>query len=368
MEDFIPGRAFRRSGTRMTQGIMPGAFIQLMYYSELFSADSFFMDRFRELEALWGNARAAGDLSPNRDVLLGLLGHYKSIDQDNIKFKHLPLDRTEAFEGIEPLDLNYKTFRYIDHENQSNLLIMAASTNKNVDEDFRPVFFQQAQKTKYKFRHVLLNYDENLTLQEKVFDYPALRNHNTSIFDSLKIKPGDHYRLVVEKIILDVRKAKLEKADISDTAKVIGMSSVFLDEFVPLSLDRSKLEVSDLIVGVQTPLKLAQSTDYPFPVIPKDPVKKSDSLSIYIELYNISDEKSSLGFDCELRMVKDDKVVKRKKLAESFQVDRPGEKLKKVFSLDISKLISGDYELTVKISGKNLKKQKIRKTLLRIAG
>ena len=98
VEDFIPDRAFRRSSTRTTVGIMPGAFIQLMYYSELFSADGFFMDRFRELEALWGNARAAGDLSPNRDVLLGLMGHYRSIDQDNVEFKHLPLDRTAVFE------------------------------------------------------------------------------------------------------------------------------------------------------------------------------------------------------------------------------------------------------------------------------
>ena len=67
-------------------------------------------------------------------------------------------------------------------------------------------------------------------------------------------------------------------------------------------------------------------------------------------------------------MVKDDKVAKKKKLSESFQVDASGEKLEKTFSLDISKLISGDYELTVKITGKNLKKQKIRKTFLRVAG
>ena len=368
VEDFIPNRAFRRSGTRMTQGIMPGAFIQLMYYSELFSADSFFMDRFRELEALWGNARAAGDLSPNRDVLLGLMGHYRSIDQDNVEFKHLPLDRTAVFEGVEPLDLNYMTFRYIDSENQPNFLIMAASTNKNVDKDFRPVFFKQAQKTKYKFRHVLLRYNENLTVQEKVVDYPALRNHNTSIFDSLIIKQGDQYRLVAEKIILDVRKAKLEKADISDTAKVIGMSSVFLNELVPLSLNRSELEVSDLIVGVQTPQRLAQAMDYRFPVIPKDPVKKSDSLSIYIELYNMSDEIRSLRFDCELRMIKDGKVAKEKKLSQSFQGDASGKRSEKTFSLDISKLIAGDYELTVKITGKNLKEEKIRKTLFRIVG
>lgn len=367
VEDFIPDRAFRRSSARTTEGIMPGAFIQLMYYSELFSADRFFMDRFRELEALWGNARAAGVLSPNRDVLLGLLAQYKSIDQDNIKFKHLPLDRTEAFEGVELLDLNYKTFRYIDNENQSNLLIMAASANKNVDEDFRPVFFKQVQKTKYKFRHVLLTYDENLTLQDKIVDSPALRNHNTSMFDSLKIKPGNRYRLVAEKIILDVRKARLEKTDISDTAKVIGMSSVFLDKFVPLSLDSSELEVSDLIIGVQTPQRLAQS-DYSFPIIPKDPVRKSDSLKIYIELYNSSDEKRSLRFDCELRMVKDDKVSKQNKFSQSFQVAASGKKLEKIFSLDISKLVSGDYELTVKVTGKNLKKKKNRKTFFRIAG
>ncbi len=367
LEEFIPNRAFRRGSTRTTQNVLPGAFLQLMYYGELIAADRFFEERFRELEALWGNSRAAGDLSPNRDVLMGLLGHYRSLDQDNIKFKYLPLDRTETFEGVEPLDLNYKTFRHLDDKNQTNLLIIAASTNKNIDEDLRPVFFKPTQKTKYKFRHVLLNYDENLTLQDKVVDYPASKNRNTSVFDSLKIKPGDRYRLAAEKIILDVRKARLEMTDISDTAKVIGMSSVFLEEVVPLSLNLSELEVSDLIVGVQTPDILDQSKQYPFPVIPKDPVKKTVPLNIYIELYNVSDKKSSLRVDCELRSINDDKVGK-KKFSESFEVDGSGEKLKRVFSLDISKLDSGDYELTVKITGKNLKKKKVRRAFLRLIG
>ncbi len=92
VEDFIPDRAFRRSSARTTVDVVPGTVIQLMYYSELFHVDRYFLSRFRKLEALWGNARTAGQLSPNRDVLLGLRTQYKSLDKD--KFRYLPLDKT----------------------------------------------------------------------------------------------------------------------------------------------------------------------------------------------------------------------------------------------------------------------------------
>jgi len=99
VEDFIPERAFRGSSARTTIGVVPGTVIQLMYYSELFHVDRYFLTRFRKLEALWGNARTSGQLSPNRDVLMGLLTQYKSLDQD--KFKYLPLDKTNTRDGLK---------------------------------------------------------------------------------------------------------------------------------------------------------------------------------------------------------------------------------------------------------------------------
>jgi len=372
VEDFIPERAFRRSSTRTTGGVIPGTFIQLMYYSELINADRYFLGRFRELEALWANSRAAGELNPNRDLLLGLLNHYKSIDQDNIKFKHLVPDRTSKLEGLESLNLNYKAFRYLDDKNLFKLIIMATSVNQSVGENLQPVFFKPAKKTKYKYRHILLRYDESWQLKDKHIDYPALKNNNTSIFSLSQNNPVNRYKLVAEKIILDFKKAKLEKTDIPDTAKVIGISSACLGVFTPLSSDSTELEISDLIVGVKSSAELDQSIVYPFPVVPRKPVKQTDSLQVYLELYHLefnSNLESSLRFDCEIKMVKGGKInMKRERLSKSFEVQVYDKVLKRTFALDISKLNPGNYEVTIKIIYKKTKQKKVRKSAFRIIG
>jgi GWxTD domain-containing protein len=371
VEDFIPERAFRRISTRTTRSVIPGSMIQLMYYSELFHIDHYFLSRFRKLEALWGNARAAGQLSPDRDVLLGLLAQYKNLDQNTVKFKYLPSDRSNTYEGLDLVDLNYKTFRYLDDQHQSKISIMAASSDRGADEGIRPVFFRAAKKTKHEFRHILLGYDQNWDLRNRIADYPFLRNSNTSTFVLGQGEPEIKYKLAAEKIIWHVREAGLVATVIADSVEVIGIGSAFPGGFAGLLSDSMKLEASDLIVGVRTPPKIEQSIDHPFPVIPRDPLTNSDSLLVYLEVYHIP-LKANLGtalrFDYELKLIKEDGKVDIKKAgpSKSVDVEVSAKKLKKTFAMDISKLASGYYELTVKVTERKSKQEKIRKSTFRI--
>ncbi len=371
IEDFISDQAFRRNSTQTTRGVLPGAMLQLIYYSELIQVDRFFVERYRELEAMWSNARAAGYLSPNYDVIRGLVNHYKNIDKDRLQFKYMPLDQTNAFEGLETLSLKYKQFRYLDNQHKSRLYLMTVSAAQSNDGLDFTHFFREATMSKYKQRHILITYDNNWDVKDRVINYPAANNLSTSTHSIIQTTDSTNYLLVAEKIFLDARTAKIEESDISDTAKVLGIGTAFLGKIEPLSPDTTSFEVSDLILGIKSPSHIDDALLYPFPVIPKDPVRHSESLQIYLELYHLAasrDNKTAFRLDCDINRIKEKGKSKKKKesLSVSCNFEAYDRNTKKIFELNISNLIPGDYEITLKALDKNSQKSKIRKSMFRI--
>ncbi|MFQ5648931.1 MAG: GWxTD domain-containing protein [bacterium] len=371
IEEFLSDRAFSRSSTRMTRGLLPGTLLQLVYYRELMGVRDFYRNRYRELEAKWISARSAGEISPNHDVLKGLVSHYKNLDQKVVRFENLPPDRSNAFEALEQLYLNFKTFRYLDSENRPRLAIIAVSANQTFDPNFVVPFFKRAVKTKYKHRHILIKYDEDWDILEREIVYPDVHNTNTSAFNLLHT--GEHqYSLVAEKVILEVRKAELELADLPDTARVIGVQSAFLDPLPPLAAEETSFEVSDLIVGKETPPELTRELSYPFPVITTDPVK-SKVIKIYVRFYDLqvqTNRNASCRVQCELKAIKKRGKIDKKKerLKRTFDFESSVRNTAKIFDLDISKLKPGLYELTARIKDQHARQERIRKSIFRIAG
>lgn len=370
VEDFIPDRAFARRNTKTTLGLLPGTMLQLMYYRELINVNKFFLDRYRELEARWSNARAAGDLNPNYDVLLGLLNHYKSIDQRRVNFEYLQRDRTNLFEGLEKLYINAKIFRYLDVNRTSRLTIFVVSGDSPVEIAQAPQFFRKAIKTKFKNRHILIPFDGSWDRQEEVVVYPAVHKFNTSVF----LRPNGqirHYVVSAEKVILDVRRAQLKESDIPDTAKVIGLNSLVLDSAPPLAVDSAHFEVSDLIVGQKVKPEVREAFDYPFPVMPRDPVKSSDALPVYFEAYNLrlgKKRQSNLEVQCTLlkRFEKADKKPKTV-LKKTFKFNTSASDLKESVLLDIKGLKGGRYGLVVDFKDKHANEKRRRSATLQIA-
>lgn len=366
IEDFIPERAFRRSSVKNTGGILPGFMLQIMFYRELIGLDSFYLDRYRELEAIWANARASGRFSPNHDVLHGLLSHYRSLDRANANLKYIPLDKSNALERFTPLTLRYKKFRYLDKEHESRVCVFATSRTQSQLEDINAIFFKRERKSRYKIRHILIEYDNEWNEIQRLVDYPAMNEINTSTFIISQTKKNAKYMLVAEEIKLGERKAKIGETDIPDTVKVIGIGSLLLGDITPLSDDSTKLEVSDLIVGLKTPVYVDTSLSYPFAVIPKDPVRKSQMLQIYLELYHLSlsaDNKALFTIDCEIQRLKNKGKIARgtEQLSQSFQFEAPERNIGKELELDISQLVPGEYELTVNVTDKIASKKKLRK-------
>jgi GWxTD domain-containing protein len=365
VEELITDRAFRRGSTKTTRGVLPGAMLQLMYYRDLIQVDRHFLERYRELETLWANARASGRLAPDYDFIRGKVSDYKSRDLDNIRFKYLPRDRTAAVEGLESIELKYKMFRYLDNENSARFSLMAVSSDEGTHGlDYTP-FFRQVRRSKYKVRHVLVAYDDQWHIVDRVVDYPALKNTNTSTF-SIAQESERAYALVSEKVFFESRRTQLEEWDIPDTAKVVGVGSKFVGKIVPLSTDSTEFEVSDLLLGTASGLPAEL---YPFPVIPKDPVTSSQPLLAYIELYPPtigSEHGAEFRMEYEIKKIEKGKAKNKKKRSLENVRPQAGNKLAKTFEIELQDLQAGDYKCILLISSSGQRAQKQRTSYFKI--
>ncbi|RMF66040.1 MAG: GWxTD domain-containing protein [Calditrichaeota bacterium] len=371
IEDFIPDRAFRRTSTVTTYGVLPGAVLQLMYYSELRNIDRYFLDRYNEQETLWRNARSANRLSPNYDIIRGILGHYRSLDRTLVTFKFLPSDRTSAYEGLEQLDLKVKTFRHLDASGRPRLCIMAVAAQQPVDENFSVRFFKAEEKTRYKYRYVLLKYDARWRRRERTLTYPAMKNVNTATFAFLHQEDLPNFVVVAERLVLGVRKVGLEESDLPDTVNVVGINSRILEHIQPLSADSTRPEMSDLILGRKTPRDVVAEADYAFPVIPVDPLQRRRPVQLYLELYHLpvsngGARKATLRYEVRRIEKKGDRVKKKRKQDGRFVLPNTGTQIKQAFRLDFSSLKAGDYELQVEFKDKKSKTELSRVVAFRL--
>lgn len=357
IEDFIPERAFRRTSAKTTGGIIPGFMLQLMYYRELIEINTFYLERFRELEVIWSNARAGGQFSPNYHNLRGLLSHYRSIDNDNKNLKYLPKDRTNTLESLQLLDLHRQNFRYLADGTTPMLMIIATSNARTFTDDHSIIYFKKTIKSKLKTRYFLIEYDKNWNEINREEDLPGLRGNETAVLHSPQTD-DKHYILVAEELRLDSRKAEITAADIPDTVKVISIGKQAFDAFPVLSSDTTSLEASDLLVGRTTPTYMDTSSTYMLPVIPQDLFDRSDSLHVYFEVYHLSlphqtKGRGSYRVDCAIKEIDGQDVKKKAILTESLNFGEAHRNSSKTFQLDLSKLEHGEYQLELTFTDLN---------------
>lgn len=372
IEDFIPDRAFRRSSATNTRGILPGFMLQIQYYGELINFDRFYLDRYRELETIWSNARAAGRISPNYDVLRGLLGHYRGIDKDNAKQKYLPLDQSDYVLSLDPMDLLYKRIRILFLENKPMLFVMAASAAHSDIEDKKITFFRKQTKSRrYKMKHFLIVYDKNWNEIYRTMEDPSEKSINTSLFMVPQLDANYHYMVVAERTISSIKESNIPESDMPDTSRIIGIGKATLQDRTPLTIDTKTLEVSDLILGVKTPAGLDTTFSYPFPVVPRDRIRKTKPLHVYLEIYHLllgSNKQANFRINSRIKKIKRKGKIDENKemLSKSFDFKSSESTTKKTLEIDISNLTSGQYELELKIIDKISSQEKKRKELFEI--
>ncbi|MFQ5674501.1 MAG: GWxTD domain-containing protein [bacterium] len=356
VEDLIPKSAFSKSSSRSTGGLVPGGLLQLMYYSKLAPLDALFEERYQELDSRWqralvsierslslGQERRAQSIVRNslRKELSGIRHGFQSTDEFTSARKWARPTRTEYDEVFESADLTAYVTRTLDERDKEHLIFMAFEFER---------IFRRNQSFKfpsYDFHHQLLVRDKSMNIMAEHKGEIKHRFTNTVVYD-IAHDPREYlYTVSLETFLKD--------STVAD--RPLSVSNRFFQAPPALETDPNRLEVSDLVLGIDIPKSL-QETELPFPIIPSSRILKRNILRVYIELYHLALDKNGLGgYGLDFSVIRlekqDDASFKRKEvISTSFDFDTTSSRSVENLGIDISRLTEGVYEMSVEIRDK----------------
>jgi GWxTD domain-containing protein len=358
VEEFIPDRAFKRRSTRFTGNFLPGSILQMMFYADLMSFDTFFERRYRELESIWSQAESyAGSGSPNHNTLRGIRAAYQSLDVENLTQRNAPSDKSDFGTNLLPIELVSKHARFLDAHDQPKLAVMAFSYPKRLAK----VSGKDLPQSACQLLHTLMVYDQKWNEIGRFTDTPATTYDNASFFMMAQKETNAHYVLAAE----------VFESDKPVFSQPIAISKATIEPGTPLSSDPARLEVSDVVIGVAMPAGIDRSR-FPFHLIPSDKIWRPDTLKVYLEIYHLRLDPQgmahfTLNFQVTRLEKKGNKFKRKEMISLTSNLDAPARATKENFDIDISNLKPGNYELLVEIIDIiSSQKKKQREVLFRI--
>ncbi|MFQ5823241.1 MAG: GWxTD domain-containing protein [bacterium] len=369
VEDLIPDRAFIRATTRYSSGVLPGAILQSVYYSELTHLHPYFEDRFYDLESQW-NALDRGGASAmlrfNNTVRSKRL-FFEGVDRVYQANAFAPPDKSNFDETVSEVELVIHPFRFLDDKNKPMLALITLSYPKIKIKFLHPT----ANKivTEYSVTNTLIVHDKNKKEIQRLTESVPTGYDNTSTFILPHEENQYEYLLFAEVFNLETNKpdlAQLSQPEVSP--QVIGIGKKKISRTSPLSTSTEMLELSDLIIGVNMPNE-SQNDRLPFPVVPSHKIWASDLLKIYLEIYHLyfkPDGRAHFVIDFEAVKIKGKKKSKKESISLSFNFDSPYRTSKEHFEIDVSNLTPGNYELLVTVTDTVSLQKKQRKAAFEI--
>ncbi len=340
VEELIPWRAFQSFSKApfdyrriIMGGILPGAILQIMYYSQLRTFDPYFENRYYQIEVEWSQAESLY-------LQTGSLAHMPFQFARNMKLRSLsnklyerysaprhfaPPQDTALDEAIEPLAVTGLAARVLDAYNRPGLILFAAAVaNQDALEQglTASLILRDDALTPLKQEHWRVQNPADPTVVFRLPHRPDYA-HTTVAFESI----------VMEK----------------EVARITSAGRVDFDLREPLNPDPGGLELSDLVLGVEAKSEI----ELPFPFVPSDRIWAPDPLRVYLEIYHLALDADGLArftIDFEVAKLKGKRRSKKQSIALTFEFEAAASTSKESFEIDVSKLSSGEYELLVTVT------------------
>ncbi|MCG8603908.1 carboxypeptidase-like regulatory domain-containing protein [bacterium] len=369
IEELIPPEAFSKRSSIYALGMLPGGLLQLMYYADLVTFDRSFADRYSELESLWVESihtsmrPSGGQVGPNHNLLRGKRQTYLSFDKHDPLRTYAPPDYYRVERVITPLSLTSTRARILDENNRAKMLFIAFAFPPQ-DKKTNPVEILQGEATNdFRLRFNLTIRDSKMEALDRFSAKPLADLDNTAVFRIPHNRDQAHYTLSTVSY-LDLNDSTAAASQVQDRRKV---GQTFFGKAPPLDPDETKVEVSDLVIGVEPPDGFNPAV-LPFPIVPTERIWKQDIVKVYLEVYHLKPAKSGLGeFTIDSRVIrleqKGNKVKRKELVATSFDFSSRTTTAKENMGISIANFSKGPYELEVevkdKVSGK--KKKRVRR-------
>jgi len=350
VEDFIPERAFKRRSTRYAGAFLPGSLLQIIFYAYLLNFDPAFEKRYRELEAIWAQTESAlgslvGRASPNHHTLRGKRAHFQSADT-RLAQRYASFNQSNYDEALLPIELACYPARFLDGNNQPQLAIYTFSYPRTND--------QSKAAPASRLQHTLIIRDKNLEESNRLTEVPKNMNDHTTLLVIPHQERYADYTFVSERFGL--------KDSIFSQPIAVGKTA--LEIAAPLSAEPARLELSDLLIGVELPAEVERAL-FPFDLIPSAKIWRPDALKIYLEIYHLLLKPEDMAhFNIRLQVARlegETKKLKKKAMVSiKFDLDSSTSTAKENLTINISQLKSGLYEIEADVLDLNSSQKKKR--------
>jgi GWxTD domain-containing protein len=368
VEDFIPKREFNRYAE--VGGILPGSIYQLAYYSDLFILGGIFEDRYNELESLWQLNLNSGH-APNNRIIRGMRNKFVSADVHDMAKLNAPSEKSGYDDIIKPISIACTQARFLDQDNEPTIALIASSSSPVFGVENLAGLIGGTGQTPYFIRHTLILRDTNWNETQRVEDYPPVGGDQTTVFFIRQSGEIKHKVFVAEAIDSQGSHKDTNPTELFYASDAIASGKAPVPKLEPLSSNPNRLEISDLILGINVPVS-TDTARYPFPAIPSGRISKASPLQLYFEVYHLdlgSNKKAEYMVQYQI-----EKPIRRGIIGRVFG----GSKKKQVVSLlsnyesissrtkenmafDISRVEPGQYEFLVEITDRNSNQKKSRK-------
>lgn len=353
VEELIPDRAFRRTSTRYTAGLLPGAVLETVYYGELTHYHGYFIERLQELNTAWTGFERLGNFGLSISSFRNLRGQFQALDRQRAKeTRSLEPNARSTFEkSLFPMDMTLQAVRILNASNAPTIAFVAITSleGRRKSRNARAVLTPPP----YELTHNLILRGKDGQPLRRLTNSLSLRDGSASVF-LFPHRRTEESLVFIAEAFRSVRTGSGGGLAPRTYANLLGIGKALIQVDSVLSSEPDQLELSDLVIGVRA-IDASLGESFPFPVVPTNTIYKPRTLKTYLEIYHlVTDPQGIAHFSLALRVarLRGRKKTRKERIALSFDLHSAGRTSKETFDVDISSLAAGEYELLVRVTDK----------------
>ena len=338
-----------------------GTIMQLLYYQQVKQIDNYFSNAFLNLESSWVSENLTAD---SYAPLHTSATHKQEIRNREEK---APKEKSTYNEELPNIWIKYKQARYLGQDNKPYSILFVYSKPQHVLLKNYSSAYMLKNQVDYYVKHNITLWNKNwleLTSINQLPDvhFDKLISKDDGALPSqtiFKVEHKDkdmHARIAVDAYNL---KKKEKNPDDPFPAYLLGTGKEQVSFNDPLTIDKTRLELSDIVLGYQDSLLDNDNkvSGYHFYVPFKNDIPHSKNLWIHLEVYHLQKKQGQNAvFDVDYRIIplnKKGKPVKKDTyVGLTLKYESPYDYSKENLQIDLSDIKSGKYRLKLKVNDK----------------
>lgn len=388
VEEFIPERAYstqpfeERDMLHFTRaGLTPALMLQMLYYEQLSSIDSFFEQRLNSLRDKV--------LQQEREVYDGLDVEFRKESAELIQQQELqaPRQLSTIESKIPSVPVNVYQYRFLD-ENKSPVLVTFIESApreafmidfiRNRIDTVSLNMIQQAENIsnilpQYQLQHSLQTYNDDWELTDRKTATPGFSiQQNPFRAGASTVFRSDHTRRAQRSASAEVKNTdESTQGPAFETPypeSIRGLGSVHYREPAPLSNNADSLQVADLVLGFGIDSdEISEEKMFPFYVANSQTIPWQETLALHFEVYNLEVQPNGFSrFELTYRILPVDEsgrvLTDQTEFILTLNFTSEENRLVENLEIETADLMPGLYELRVQITDVNTDQQVDRHT------